>query len=100
MQAEGCVTMGLGYALTEDIQFKGGEIHNRNFDSYKLPRFSWVPKIEIELLDLPNEPAQGGGEPAIICMGALLANAIYDSIGVRLYQMPMSPERILAALKK
>jgi nicotinate dehydrogenase subunit B len=100
MQAEGCVTMGMGYALTETIQFTGGEVHNRNFDSYKLPRFSWVPKIEIELLDLPNEPAQGGGEPAIICMGALLANAIYDAIGVRLYQMPMTPERILEALKK
>ncbi|MDZ7607171.1 MAG: molybdopterin cofactor-binding domain-containing protein [Cyclobacteriaceae bacterium] len=100
MQAEGCVTMGLGYALTEDVQFTGGEVHNRNFDSYKLPRFSWVPKIEIELLNLPNEPAQGGGEPAIICMGALMANAIYDAIGVRLYQLPMSPERILEALKK
>jgi len=100
MQAEGCVIMGLGYALSETIQFTGGDIHNRNFDSYKLPRFSWVPKIEIELLDLPNEPAQGGGEPAIICMGALLANAIYDAIGVRLYQMPMTPERILEAVNK
>jgi isoquinoline 1-oxidoreductase len=99
IQAEGCVTMGLGYALTEDIQFTGGEIHNRNFDSYEIPRFSWTPKIETVLLDLPNEPAQGGGEPSIICMGALVANAIYDAIGIRLYQMPMNPERILAALK-
>ena len=98
IQVEGCVTMGLGYALSEDIQFTGGEIHNRNFDSYELPRFSWTPKIETVLLDLPNEPAQGGGEPPIICMGALIANAIYDAIGVRLYQMPMTPERILEAL--
>ncbi len=100
MQAEGCVTMGMGYALSETVQFTGGDVLNRNFDTYKLPRFSWVPKIEIELLDLPNEPAQGGGEPAIICMGALLANAIHDAIGVRMYQMPMTPERILEALKK
>ena len=99
IQAEGCVTMGLGYALSEDIQFTGGQIHNRNFDSYELPKFSWVPKIEVELLDLPNEPAQGGGEPAIICMGALIGNAIYDAIGVRLNQLPMNPERILEALK-
>ncbi|MCK5705362.1 MAG: xanthine dehydrogenase family protein molybdopterin-binding subunit, partial [Cyclobacteriaceae bacterium] len=98
IQVEGCVTMGLGYALSEDIQFTGGEIHNRNFDSYELPRFSWTPKIETVLLDLPNEPAQGGGEPPIICMGALIANAIYDAVGVRLYQMPMTPERILEAL--
>lgn len=95
IQAEGCVTMGLGYALSEDIQFTGGEIHNRNYDSYELPRFSWAPKIDVVLLDLPNEPTQGGGEPAIICMGALMANAIYDAVGVRLHQMPMTPERIL-----
>ena len=99
IQVESCVTMGLGYALTEDIQFTGGEIHNRNFDSYEIPRFSWTPKIETVLLDLPNEPAQGGGEPSIICMGAVVANAISDAIGVRLYQMPMNPERILEALK-
>lgn len=99
IQVESCVTMGLGYALTEDVQFTGGAIHNRNFDSYEIPRFSWTPKIETVLLDLPNEPAQGGGEPSIICMGALVANAIYDAVGVRLYQMPMNPERILEALK-
>jgi isoquinoline 1-oxidoreductase len=99
IQVEGCVTMGLGYTLSEDIQFTGGEIHNRNYDSYKLPRFSWTPKIETVLLDLPNEPAQGGGEPAIICMGALIANAIYDAIGVRLYQLPMTPNRIKDALE-
>lgn len=98
IQAEGCVMMGLGYALTEDIQFTGGEIHNRNFDSYELPKFSWTPKIEVELLDLQDEPAQGGGEPAIVCMGGLIANAIYDAIGIRLNQMPMNPERILEAL--
>ena len=98
IQVEGCVTMGLGYALSEDIQFTGGEIHNRNYDAYKLPRFSWTPKIETVLLDLPNEPAQGGGEPAIICMGALMANAIYDAVGVRLYQLPMTQERIIEAL--
>jgi isoquinoline 1-oxidoreductase len=99
IQAEGCVTMGLGYALSEDIQFTGGAIHNKNYDSYKLPRFSWTPKIETHLLDLPDEPAQGGGEPAIICMGALIANAIYDAVGARLHQMPMTPDRILAALR-
>lgn len=98
IQAEGCVMMGLGYALTEDIQFTGGEIHNRNFDSYELPKFSWTPKIEVELLDLQDEPAQGGGEPAIVCMGGLIANAIHDAIGVRINQMPMNPERILEAL--
>jgi nicotinate dehydrogenase subunit B len=100
IQMEGCITMGLGYALTEELQFTGGKIHNRNFDSYQLPRFSWVPKIETVILDQHDQPAQGGGEPAIICMGGLLANAIFDATGARLFQLPMTPQRILEALKK
>jgi nicotinate dehydrogenase subunit B len=100
IQMEGCITMGLGYALTEEIQFEGGKILNRNFDSYHLPRFSWVPKIDTVILDKFNEPTQGGGEPAIINMGAVIANAIFDATGARLYQLPMTPERILEALKK
>jgi nicotinate dehydrogenase subunit B len=98
IQVEGCITMGLGYALTEDLHFKGGMILDRNFDTYELPRFSSVPKIETVLLDLPNEPAHGGGEPAIICVGAVIANAIHDAIGARLLQLPMTPERVRKAL--
>ena len=98
IQVEGCIVMGLGYALTEDIQFKGGDIHNKGFNDYHIPRFSWTPKIETVLLDVPNEPAQGGGEPAIVTVGGLIANAIYDACGARLYQMPMTPERILTAM--
>jgi len=52
------------------------------------------------ILDNPDEPAQGGGKPAIINMGALIANAIFDATGARLYQLPMTPERLLAGLKK
>ena len=100
IQVEGCITMGLGYALTEEIQFEGGKVNNRNFDSYTLPKFSWTPEIETVLLDLPDEPAQGGGEPAIICMGALVANAIFDATGARLFQLPMTPERVLNALSE
>ncbi len=99
IQMEGCITMGLGYALTEDIEFSGGNIKTENFGSYEIPRFSWVPKIETVVLDR-NEPPQGGGEPAIICMGAVVANAIHDATGARLYQMPMTPQRVLEALKK
>ena len=46
IQLEGCVAMGLGYALTEEVHFKGGEILDTNYDSYELPRFSWMPKID------------------------------------------------------
>jgi len=99
LQIEGCITMGLGYALTEEVHFKGREIKDLNFDTYQLPRFSWLPKIETVLLDSPEVPISGGGEPPIITMGAVVANAIFDASGARLFQLPMTPERVKAALK-
>jgi nicotinate dehydrogenase subunit B len=98
IQMEGCITMGLGYALKEDIHFKGGEIFDLNFDTYEIPKFSWLPKIETVLIEDREAAPQGGGEPAIICMGGVIANAIYDAIGVRIFQLPMTPERIKQAL--
>jgi len=59
-----------------------------------------VPKIETVLIDAKDISPQGGGEPAIICMGGLIANAIYDAVGARLFQLPMTPERIKEALKR
>ena len=101
IQMEGCLTMGLGYALREDIRFKGGgEILDTNFDTYEIPRFSWLPKIETVLIDNQESPAQGGGEPAIVTVGGVIANAIFDAVGARLHQMPMTPERVREAIKK
>lgn len=100
IQMEGCITMGLGYVLSEDIHFKGGEIFERNFDTYEIPRFSWLPRIETVIIDDKNSPPQGGGEPAIVTMGAVIANAIYDAIGVRMFQLPMTPKRIKEAIQK
>ena len=99
IQLEGCVTMGLGYCLTEEVHFKGGEVLDTNFDTYELPRFSWVPKIESILIENHETPPQGGGEPAIILMGALIANAIFDATGARLLQLPMTPERVVSGIK-
>ncbi len=100
-QIEGCITMGLGYCLSEEIHFRDGDIRDRNFDTYALPRFSWLPKkIEAILIDNPDLPAQGGGEPPIVNMGAVMANAVYDALGVRLFRLPMTPARIRAALEK
>jgi CO/xanthine dehydrogenase Mo-binding subunit len=97
-QAEGCVMMGLGYSLAEEIRFRNGEVLSTNFDSYRIPRFSWLPKIEIVLVENTETPALGGGEPPVIAMGAALANAIFDAVGSRLLQLPMTPERVKAAL--
>ena len=99
MQMEGCIMMGLGYTLTETLRFKGGEILDRNFDSYELPRFSGLPPIEAILVKNDELAPQGGGEPAIVPMGAAVANAIFDATGARLYRLPMTPERVLEALR-
>jgi nicotinate dehydrogenase subunit B len=100
MQMEGCIMMGLGPALTEEIRFNGGDILDHNFDTYDLPRFSWLPKIETVLIDAPELPSQGGGEPPIICMGAVIANAVFDATGARLVQLPMTPARVKEAIEK
>jgi nicotinate dehydrogenase subunit B len=100
IQAEGCIIMGLGYALSEEIKFEGRKMLTRNFDTYGLTRFSWTPEIDVVLIDAQDEPPQGGGEPAIICMGGAVANAIFDATGARLFQQPMTPERVLEAIQK
>jgi isoquinoline 1-oxidoreductase len=98
MQMEGCMTMGLGYVLSEELNFKGGDILDRNFDTYELPRFAAVPRMESILIKNDDLAPQGGGEPAIVPMGAVIANAVFDATGVRIYRLPMTAERVKAAL--
>jgi len=98
MQMEGCVTMGLGYVFTEELRFQGGKVLDKNFGTYELPRFSWLPKIETVLVQNDELSPQGGGEPAIVPMGAVVANAVFDATGVRILRLPMTPERLRQAL--
>jgi len=98
MQMEGCVTMGLGYALTEELHFDGGRILDESFTTYELPRFSWLPKIETVLVKNDQVAPQGGGEPPIVPMGGVIANAVFDATGVRLNRLPITPQRLQAAL--
>ena len=99
LQIEGGLTMGISAALTEEIEFKGSAILTENFDSYEITRFSKVPQIDVVLVDNPDMPPQGCGEPACTTVGAVLANAVCDAIGVRLYELPMTPERIKKAIE-
>jgi nicotinate dehydrogenase subunit B len=98
LQMEGCITMGLGYALTEEVHFSNGQVLDTNFDTYQLPRFSWLPRIETVIVPNDSLPPKGGGEPAIICMGGVLATAIHDATGAAVFQLPMTPARVKAAL--
>jgi CO/xanthine dehydrogenase Mo-binding subunit len=98
-QIEGAVMMGLGYSLMEELKFRGGEILDRNFASYPLPRFSHAPRVEAIVVPDDEVEPQGGGEPPITTMGAALANAVFDATGARLLRLPMTPARVLAAVK-
>ena len=98
MQMEGCIMMGLGYTLSEEVRFNGGQILTRNFDTYEVPRFSGMPEIETVLVKNDELTPQGGGEPAIVPVGAVVANAIFDATGARLFQMPMTAERVKEAV--
>jgi len=99
MQVEGAITMGLGYSLSEEIHFNGGEITDLDFGSYEIPRFSWAPKtIETVLVENHAVDPSGCGEPPIVGMGALIANAVFDATGIRLNRLPITPERLKARL--
>lgn len=98
MQVEGCISMGMGYVLSEELRFKGGRIADRSYGSYSIPHFSWMPEIETVLVKNDALEPQGGGEPAIVPLGAAVANAVFDATGARLYRLPMTPARVLAAL--
>jgi len=98
IQMEGCITMGLGYALSEEMHFSDGRLLDVNFDTYNIPRFSWLPEIETIIVPNPDLPPKGGGEPAIVCMGGVLATAVHDATGVLIDQLPMTPERVKSVL--
>jgi nicotinate dehydrogenase subunit B len=98
MQMEGCLAMGLGYALTEEIAFRGGDIRTRSFSTYELPRFTGMPEVDCFLVRNDELAPQGAGEPALVPVGAVIANAIFDATGARLFEMPMTPARVKAAL--
>jgi CO/xanthine dehydrogenase Mo-binding subunit len=100
LQIEGSIVMGLGYVLAEEVQFKGGRVLDENFDTYEISRFSWVPRIETVLIDNPELAPQGCGEPTITTMGAVIANAVFDATGIRMYVLPMTPDRIKKAIQK
>jgi isoquinoline 1-oxidoreductase len=99
-QGEGGTAMGLGYSLTEDIEFDWGRVITRNFDTYSFTKFSMTPKIECVFVDKMDSAPQGGGEPSIITVGGAIANAVFDACGARVNRQPITPERILKALQE
>ena len=103
-QVEGGVAQGIGWTLLEDVVFKDGELLTRDFTDYKI--FTSMDSVPVESLwvetDDPHGPfgAKGFSEAANIPTAPAVANAVLAAVGVRLNHLPMTPEKILLALKK
>jgi nicotinate dehydrogenase subunit B len=89
-QVEGAVTMGIGGALFEAIEFEGGKITNPRFSQYRVPRFGDVPVLETVLLDRKDLPSSGAGETPIIAIAPAIGNAIFDATGDRRRSLPLA----------
>jgi probable selenate reductase molybdenum-binding subunit len=102
-QLEGAIVQGIGHTLYEELLFSPrGRVRNPNLFDYRIPTAADVPDIEVVLIpsDEPTGPygAKSIGEIGINGPAPAIANAIYDAIGVRLYRIPFTPERVLKAL--
>lgn len=105
-QLEGGIIQGLGFALLEQrlVDPRRGLVVNPSLETYKMPTLSDVPEILAEMIDLPdveinNIGVKGVGEPPIIPTAAAIANAVADALGVRIYELPLTPDRVLNALE-
>ena len=104
-QLQGGATQGIGFALSEDfvVDKSTGQTLSDSFATYKIPSTSDMPEIDVILVEepVPSGPfgAKGVGEPGLINVAPSIANAVYDAIGIRIHSLPMSPEKLLEALK-
>ena len=97
-QVEGSILQTLSRALMEEVQFDRSRVTSVDWSSYPILRFPDVPKIEIALIDRPNEPPVGAGEAACTTVAPALANAVFDATGARLRTIPFTSERVKASL--
>jgi isoquinoline 1-oxidoreductase len=93
-QIDGCLIMGLGGALTEEVRFKDGVLLNGRFSRYRVPRFRDLPDIETVLVNRPDLPSVGAGETPIIGIAPAIGNALFNAAQVRLRKLPLRNESL------
>jgi nicotinate dehydrogenase subunit B len=97
-QIEGGAIQGTSWTLKEAVRFDRSRITSTQWDAYPILRFSEVPAVEVVICDQPSEPPMGAGEASQGPTAAAIANAVFDAIGVRVRDLPLTPERIIAAM--
>lgn len=102
-QVEGGCSMGVGYALMEEINLNKGKIKNTNFSNYIIPTSMDMPDVKSHFVEEKETTgpfgAKGLGEPVMLPTAPAILNAIYDAIGIRFYELPVTCEKVLSALK-
>jgi CO/xanthine dehydrogenase Mo-binding subunit len=102
-QIEGGISMGLGYALLEEMVLKDGAVQNAEFANYHLPTAYDMPEVQIAIVDRPECTgpfgAKGIAEPSLIPTAPAIVNAIYDAVGVRMRELPVTPSNLLSAIR-
>jgi len=103
-QIYGALAQGVGYALYEELKSEKGKIQNSNFRDYKIPRTHEMDfPIDLEFIETNDSfgpfGAKGVAEPGLVPTAPAIANAIYNAVGVRIHDLPITPEKVLEALK-
>jgi len=104
-QIYGALAQGIGYALYEQVHTEQGRILNPNFTDYKIPTAHEMNfPIDLSFVETNDSSgpfgAKGVGEPGLVPTAPALANAIYDAVGIRIRDLPITPEKLVAAMKK
>ena len=97
-QVEGGIVQAVSWALKEQVRFDRTRITTRTWDDYPILRFSEAPPVEVFIIDRPDEPSLGVGEAVAGPVAAAIANAVFDAIGVRVRDLPLTRERMLAEI--
>jgi CO/xanthine dehydrogenase Mo-binding subunit len=97
-QIEGNVLQSLSRALYEEVTFDESRITSVDWDSYPILKFSDVPEVDVVLINHPDQPAVGAGEPASVTTAPAIANAIFHATGARVRHIPFTLQRVKAAL--
>ena len=97
-QIEGGIVQSTSWTLKESVRFSTAGVESVDWNSYPILRFEDVPEVEVSVIDRPELPSSGAGEAAQGPTSAAIANAVADATGVRIRDLPLTPERVSAAL--
>jgi nicotinate dehydrogenase subunit B len=97
-QIEGGIIQAISWTLKERVHFADGRIASDTWEGYPILRFSEVPEVEVRFLDARGEPALGVGEASLGPTAAAIGNAVARALGVRIRDLPLTRERIMATL--